>query len=276
MGRVLLLLGGVVALAVVAFVLMAPSLGRQAGAEHFANVGVRSASPAPPPVPAPELPPAPPPCDVHALWFGEGNEASAPFEDRRRAAVAAMSAWTPACRWAAHTESCKQGCDELLSDMLIDAARDTDEKRRLLAWRRDRNTESVAAARRLERKLSAFVSYALRIIDSPRMDDYSTGTSVEAVARDIVNGNPCLVRMRADFVKLNELNAEIDASLALLPSGSIGLKSLTFQARSCVDCSNDRSLCRDMKPEFETFRENIAEAEKLVTADAARLRKLTK
>jgi hypothetical protein len=143
--------------------------------------------------------------------------------------------------------------------MLIDAAGNKVEKRRLIQWRYDRNTESLTVARAMEKKVSAFVTYAKGLIGSPRG---ITG-----------KGMP---RLHADFARLEALSKEVEAQLAVLPEGSVGLRSLVYEVRSCIDCSDDRRLCKDMVEELGTFRENIAEMQKLVTADLARLKQLPK
>jgi hypothetical protein len=212
-------------------------------------------------------------CDADKAWFADFPEEGMPdgFVEAHPAAFTKLLAkWTPECRAKAMTTLCAtHGCDDLPSTQLIDAAATPDEKRAARTTRLTGNVEAVKRGRIHLAATQRLVNYALSIRNVPRPS--SRGKSDEEMAEDLANGNPCLDRMRNDFARIDAANAAIGNDLSSLPFGLVGLRSELMLTKSCVDCSNDRSSCDELREPLKDATELLADYDKLIASDRAAL-----
>jgi hypothetical protein len=215
---------------------------------------------------ATHTPPSLPSCNAHAEWSDQ--KVWTDPEEHKATFLARVRSWSRECRETALHRECHQGCDEFLSGMVIEAAPDEDEKRKLTRFRHDRNVLSVDRGRRVLAKVRALYRYAISTIRSPRSSHYSTPNASSGVlTKELVAGNPCLNRVRKDTARIQALYGEVDSQLPGLPQGFVGLRAALIYARSCLDCGDDRSGCADMLDQINNVAAVLAEREKLIAAD---------
>lgn len=184
------------------------------------------------------------------------------------ALVAEMKKWSPECRASALNKECGPRCDDFISDMIIKASSTQDEKLNLLQTRYERNSKSVNAAVAILAKVNALASYARSIIASPRSSAHAkNGATLDEQAEEPASGNPCLTRMRSDFAKVDSLDHDVEGQLGLLPIGFVELRTTLSFAKACVDCSNDRSMCKDMMDSLKVSNQNLSDWRKSLSAD---------
>jgi hypothetical protein len=164
--------------------------------------------------------------------------------------------WPPECRWRAFEAECKNRCMDFPSDMLIEAAATPEEARRIRTERLARNEASLKKGEAVVGKVNAVVQHANAMKNEPR------GSTAA-----------CVRRMKEDFDRINQLQKEVDGSLAEIPIGLVGLKATLQLAKSCVNCAADRTLCADMNEGMKADQENLDYWRKLNAADRAALAK---
>jgi hypothetical protein len=235
-----------------------------------APVATAAEAPAPPPVP---------PCDGEAAW-GEGfpeNGDDDALTAHGRAYAAKIQAWTPDCRQKALVTVCQYGCEsgeDGLSDELINAF-PAPERTAALKYRVDRNTAKATKWRDLFTKTKALVDHALAIQGSARSSAYETpNATAEQLAAELVNGDPCMRRMKADDAKIDpiEKDLESEGTMILLKAPIFGpLEGLLNNAHACWNCSDDRWGCKDLKADLKTAETDLVTFEKQVAADKKQL-----
>jgi hypothetical protein len=234
-------------------------------------------APAPPTASAATKPPEPAkkaaPCDAYDLWFGDELQGDTP-EARRAAFVKVLRPWTSECRLTGIKSVCERaGCDEVVSDPIIESAAADPERKQLWKYRLDRNTEAVKIGRAQLEAVKKIVAYANSIRSAPRTSKYvPPGSSLDKIADGIANGNPCLTRMRADFDRIKVAMAELDAAASKATAGLIGLHMALAAAQSCVDCTDDRTTCDAMAEPVKNATDLVADIEKLMASDRAAVR----
>lgn len=202
---------------------------------------------------APE-PAKPAPCDGRELWFGGGDMT---YEEREASFKKVAKAWTRECRHEALLAECGRGggCRDTISGPLIDSAADDAERRALLGERVAANEAALVTAKDFLKRAAEITAYARSLRgDAPRG----------------LNG-VCMGRMRVDFSRIEKLRAEIRQSGH--PLGVEVLQGALGSAKLCLDCSDNRNPCNDMKEELDIVKENIRDAEKALAADRKALGK---
>lgn len=211
-------------------------------------------------------------CDAQALWFGS----TLPVDGRADAFINTLRGWTPECRRKAFEGMCSSGCSEVVTDKVI-AASTSAERSDLLMIRMTRNRRAAAIGRDLYSKVNAIAKYAKSIRGTPRGSAYhKPNASDYEYAAELVDGNPCLDRMRKDFTRIKDLSNELKAQLSSAPSGTVALTSALSFIRGCVDCSDDRSSCDLATEPLENVKENLAEVDKLIAADQRAITAISK
>ncbi len=228
---------------------------------------------------APPLPPAVAPCDAEAAWaegFPENGDDAA-LAAHGRAYGPKIQAWTPDCRQKALLTMCQYGCESGesgLSDELINAF-PAPERAAALKYRVDRNTAKATKWRDLFTRTKALVDHALAIQGSTRSSAYETpNATAEQLAAELVNGDPCMRRMKADDAKIDPIEKDLESedTMILLKAPVFGpLQGLLNNAHACWNCSDDRWGCKDLKADLKTAETDLVAFETRVAADKKQL-----
>ncbi|NUP04576.1 MAG: hypothetical protein HOW73_00765 [Polyangiaceae bacterium] len=172
----------------------------------------------------------------------------------KAATIAVLKTWTPECRWKAFDEECGKRCGDDMHVELLMAAAPPEEAKRIRKERLARNEASVKKGEPIVAKVRTLLKHANAIRSQPRG---ATAT--------------CLQRMRDDGETITKLDKEIEAALADIPVGLASLKATIVLARTCLDCSDDRTLCDDMNEDMKVSEEVMAAYRTTNEADAKAL-----
>ncbi len=271
-----ILIGGGVALAAIGLVLVgvrtsAPETDAEY-VEHPAPSGAWNTVPRPTTGPPVELQSAPVDlCNAHDQWFGRTPHGGVLGAAQGSFVAHFRKAGAP-CRRKAIEGECGTRCNEVLSDMLIEAAADESERRALRQYRYDHNAPALRAGQEMLAKTKTIVAYAKSIRTSPRQSAYrSPNASGDEIVEALVT-SPCLARMKLDFARIDALRKAVDENATKMPIAlNLQLGPALLAAKSCVDCSDNRIMCDEMDPDMENAAETMAEHTKLLAEDKAAL-----
>ena len=213
-----------------------------------------------------KTPPPAPTCDGHSLWF-DSNWGGTP-EQNQASFVSVVKSWSADCRMKAVELECGYCCDDFITAMLIQGGSNVAAQRSLLRVRYDRNLACSSRAEEVFAKVKEITRYARSLIGSPRSSAYrNQNESLEDKAAHLVDGDPCIERMKREFERIRVLNSEVTSNLPKLPQGFVGLSSTLSFTQNCLNCADDRSPCEDMTQDLTTPAKILASHKKLVAND---------
>ncbi len=210
-------------------------------------------------------------CDADAEWFDGGSVPDRTPAENLAAFTTRWKGRTPQCRTTAMRTACdKHGCDDLMSGVLIAAATSPLEASALRQVRLDGNVAALGRGRPLYTRTKELVTYANSVISAPRSSAFNKATTLDGRAQDLANENPCIVRLKRDFARVDVVSADLERALPTLPFGTMLLRSVLISVKACLNCSDDdRYACKDAVESLKSADDALAEYE----ADVARDRK---
>ncbi len=194
-------------------------------------------------------------CDDDDLYKANLDAADGNQEAAEAKTLATVKAWTSECRWAAFERDCSKRCWDFETDRVIEGAASSAEAKTLRAERVKRNAAAMVALEPLLKRVRDIVA---------------KGNRLNAPGRTL--SPDCATRMGEDFRTIDALKAEVEDALGVIPIGLVGLKSTLSLAKSCLDCSPNREMCKDMNEDMKSNDEIISDWAKMNSKDAAALR----
>ena len=262
--------------AVIVWAIYAPSTGARSNLmTASAPSGATASTPSAPSIAPTAVPTAP--CDLSGAWEADVRDDVAELSDEHLGKFRArITAWSQECRMRAIANLCSAGCQvqEAMTDAFI-ADAPLDEQKLLRKVRLDGNIAELKLTRAYYVRAKAIIDYALSIVGSPRASYYDKpNANFDETVQEIANGNPCRVRMKRDFDRIEDLVNEIEQKRPqMIGMSAAQLEVVLRESKSCLDCSDDRMMCKELRTDLGDVSEILDDGDKFVTKDKKLLAK---
>jgi hypothetical protein len=196
-------------------------------------------------------------CDVERLWFrGEGLTPA----ERRANVILAVENWTTDCRWRAMDGICQNGCDGLLSEVLLNASPKS-ERTALTRLRAEKNHDVALRSRAIYVDVAQLGN---DVVGDPapragRKSGHAKGDPASANAG--VADPSCAELGPGEGARADELRQKLDDPPAIAVGG-FWMKEALRAVKSCIDCAGDRTQCGEVARFLKNADDDIKEYEK--------------